>query len=265
MKIFQVDSFTAEPFKGNPAGVCLLETTRPDSWMQNIAMEMNMSETAFILKEQNGFRLRWFTPATEVSLCGHATLASAHILWEQNILKPEKKATFYTKSGELAASKTGDLIELDFPARNMESASASRGLIEALNLKPKSVKKYTSQETILYLIEVESEDEVVSLNPDFLELKKQDAKGIMVTSVAKSRDLDFVSRFFAPGFGIDEDPVTGSAHCYLTPYWAKKLNKDQLKAFQASKRGGYLYCRLSGKRVYISGKAVTVFKGELKV
>jgi len=264
-RIFQVDAFTDKPFTGNPAAVCLLENPQSDSWMQGMAMEMNLSETAFLLKIQEGFSLKWFTPKTEVSLCGHATLASAHILWEEEILKREEDAIFHTKSGKLVASKKDNGIEMDFPSMSVEGADAPKSLIRALKIKPSYIGRYVLSSGASYLIEVESEDIVRNMDPDFGKLRFEDAKAIIVTSISESSDYDFISRFFAPALGIDEDPVTGSAHCYLAPYWASKLQKNELVGYQVSKRSGVVHCRVSGNRVFLRGKAVTVFKGELNI
>lgn len=264
-RIFQVDAFTDEPFRGNPAAVCLLEKPQPDSWMQDMAREMNLSETAFLLKIQEGFSLRWFTPKTEVSLCGHATLASAHILWEEEILQPAEEAIFLTKSGKLIASKKNNGIEMDFPSISVEDADAPKSLIGALKIKPSYIGRYVRSSGPSYLIEVESEDILKNMDPDFGRLGFEDAKAIIVTTISKSSCYDFVSRFFAPALGIDEDPVTGSAHCYLAPYWARKLQKNELVGYQASKRSGVVHCRVSGNRVFLKGKAVTIFRGELEI
>lgn len=264
-RIFQVDAFTDKPFRGNPAGVCLLEDPQSDSWMQDIAMEMNLSETAFLLKIKEGFSLRWFTPKTEVSLCGHATLASAHILWEEGILRLEEEAIFLTKSGKLVASNKDNGIEMDFPSMSVQDADAPNSLIGALKIKPSYIGRYLCSSGASYLIEVESEDVVKNMNPDFGKLRFEDAKAIIVTSISESSDYDFISRFFAPALGIDEDPVTGSAHCCLAPYWAPKLQKNELVGYQASKRSGVVHCRVSGNRVFLKGKAITIFKGELNI
>lgn len=265
MNIFQVDAFTDKPFKGNPAGVCILDKPRPDSWMQNLAMEMNLSETAFLLKESEGYRLRWFTPETEVSLCGHATLASAHILWEKGFLEKDQNVVFNTLSGTLVTRRIDDWIEMEFPSRQVTPGEAPESLLKVLNIRPLTVNMYSHKGSLLYLFELQSEEDVKNTTPDFRLLKSEDAKVVMITSRSKSEEYDFVSRFFAPAVGIDEDPVTGSAHCYLAPYWAGKLNKTELVGFQASKRTGVIFCRVSGEHVYIRGKAITVFEGELKV
>lgn len=265
MKIFQVDAFTDEPFKGNPAGVCLLEKAKSDTWMQNLAMEMNLSETAFLFREKDVFNLRWFTPKTEVALCGHATLASVHILWEEKILRSNEEAKFITKSGLLKASKDGDIIKLDFPARFIEPKENQEILNKAFDILPSYVGQFSSPNGNLYLIEVQDEEIVKNLNPNFELLGKSDATAIIITSISKSNNYDFVSRFFAPGVGINEDPVTGSAHCTLAPYWGKKLGKNELIGFQVSARTGIIGCVWNGERVILKGKAVTIFRGELLI
>ena len=260
MRLLQVDAFTDEPFRGNPAAVCLLDREREAVWMQNVGAEMNLSETAFLLPRGDGWSLRWFTPAVEVDLCGHATLASAHALWEERLLAPEATARFHTRSGLLTATRSDGWIELDFPATPEQRAEAPRELLEALGIRS---PRYAGKNKFDYIIEVASEDEVRKLDPDYSRLRKIAVRGVIVTSRGENGDYDFVSRFFAPGAGIDEDPVTGSAHCCLTPYWAGRLHKNELVAFQASRRGGMLRVRLAGDRVRIAGHAVTVFRGEL--
>ena len=261
--LFQVDSFSAKPFRGNPAGVCLLERPAPAAWMQNVAKEMNLSETAFLVPEKGGFRLRWFTPRVEVKLCGHATLASAHILWEEGILPLGAQARFHTLSGLLTASRQGKWIELDFPARPVSPRPPSwaKALAAALRLKPLLIGR--SQEDAL--VEVAGEGVVRKLRPDFQRLLGIPVRGVIVTSRASLKGFDFVSRFFAPAVGVDEDPATGSSHCALTPYWAAKLGKPEMLAYQASERGGVLKVRLEGKRVKIAGQAVTIFRAALRV
>lgn len=257
--IYQVDAFTDKPFTGNPAGVCILSEAPDESWMQNVACEMNLSETAFLLKQEDGFNLRWFTPAVEVDLCGHATLASAHILWETGQLKPEEQVRFHTRSGLLTAERKGDWIEMNFPATPEEPTEAPAGLIEALGVPA----TYVGKNRFDYLVEVDSEEVVRNMQPDFTLLAKVEARGIMVTSIPSKLDYDFVSRFFAPQVGINEDPVTGSAHCSLGPYWSKRLEKNEFVACQASARGGIIRVRVDGERVYLGGQAVTVLRGEL--
>jgi PhzF family phenazine biosynthesis protein len=259
--IYQVDAFTDKPFAGNPAAVCILSEPRTESWMQNVAQEMNLSETAFLREQADGFGLRWFTPAVEVDLCGHATLASAHVLWETGMLSAQEQARFHTRSGLLTAERKGEEIELNFPATPEEPTEAPPGLGEALGV----TFRYIGRSKFDYLVEVDSEQVVRSLAPDFALLRRLSIRGIMVTSVATSSGYDFVSRFFAPGAGIDEDPVTGSAHCCLGPYWRARLGKEELVAYQASERGGVLRVRVAADRVYLGGRAVTVLRGELGI
>lgn len=261
-RFFQVDAFTAEPFAGNPAAVMILTAPRDEAWMQRVATEMNLSETAFLHRRPDGaFDLRWFTPTIEVALCGHATLASAQALWESEQVDPDQAIRFQTKSGELVATLHGDWIELDFPATREEPAEAPAGLAEALGVVP----TYVGKSRFDYLVEVESEAIVRCAKPDFVRLATLPVRGVMITSRASMPDVDFVSRFFAPGSGIDEDPVTGSAHCCLTPYWSRKLGKTELVARQLSARGGLLKVRLAGDRVFLAGQGVTVIRGEILV
>jgi PhzF family phenazine biosynthesis protein len=257
--IVQVDAFTSEPFTGNPAGVCLLPEPASEDWMQKVAREMNLSETAFLYPEREGYNLRWFTPAAEVDLCGHATLASAHILWEEARLGPDQIAYFYTKSGLLSARRRGDWIELDFPAEPESPVSPPDDLMAALGVTP----RYVGQNRLDYLVQLDTEEMVRTVRPDFNRLLQLDTRGVIVTSRAAGAEYDFVSRFFAPAVGIDEDPVTGSAHCCLGPFWGSRLNKQELLGYQASARGGVVRVRLGGPRVYLGGQAVTVLKGTL--
>jgi PhzF family phenazine biosynthesis protein len=260
LRITQVDAFTNRPFAGNPAAVCILPKAADAAWMLNVAREMNLAETAFLVPQSDGYDLRWFTPAVEVDLCGHATLASAHVLWEEGRLKPNEQARFHTKSGLLTAERRGSWIELDFPATPPAVAPAPQGLIEAIGAKP----KFVGRSRFDYLVEVENEATVRELTPDLTALSRVQARGIIVTSRSDGKsDYDFVSRFFAPQSGVPEDPVTGSAHCALTPYWSAKLGKKELVAYQASPRGGELRLRLAGERVRLGGQAVTVLRGEL--
>lgn len=259
LKIFQVDAFSDKAFAGNPAAVCILTEPRDEIWMQSVAREMNLSETAFLRKQKDGYNLRWFTPSVEVDLCGHATLASAHILWESSLLPPQEQARFHTRSGLLTAERKRDWIELNFPATPDQPASAPSALGEALGV----TAKYTGKSRFDYLVEVESEKTVRNLRPDFNLLRAMGVRGVIVTSRATSPGYDFVSRFFAPGAGIDEDPVTGSAHCCLGPFWSKRLGKNELIAYQASTRGGTVRVRVAGERVYLSGQAITILRGEL--
>ena len=263
LPIFQVDSFTDRPFAGNPAGVCMLDAPRSDEWMLGVAREMNLSETAFLLPEGEGYRLRWFTPEVEVTLCGHATLASAHILWEQGFLAAGQAAKFLTLSGPLSAARAADgWIALDFPARITAPLAPPEGLLDALGI---AATVFTGRYKEDYLIEVFSEAEVRALQPDYTRLRQVETRGVVVTARADDERYDFVSRFFAPAVGVDEDPVTGSAHCALTPYWSMKLGKASLLAYQASARGGVVRVRPEGERVILEGQAVTIFKAALLV
>jgi PhzF family phenazine biosynthesis protein len=257
LSLLQIDAFTAAPFAGNPAGVCFLDHPRPDAWMQSVAAEMNLSETAFLLPEADGYRLRWFTPAAEVRLCGHATLASAHALWETERLPLDASVRFYTLSGLLTARRKGSWIELNFPARPPQPVDVP-ALAEALRVK--SIAQYKDADD--YMVVVASEAEVRSLDPDIAAIKELPVRGVIVTTRSTTEGFDFISRFFAPRVGVIEDPVTGSAHCCLTPYWAAELKKDELVAYQASPRGGVLHLRLEGDRVVIAGQAVTVFSAQ---
>lgn len=262
MKIYQVDSFTNIEFKGNPAAVCILEKDYDDLVLQNIAMEMNLSETAFLKQvSDNEFNLRWFTPETEVSLCGHATLASSHILWETKLVEADKIIRFNTLSGALTASKKNEWIELNFPKGNLKESKGDNFLLSAFSAVPKKIY----EDDIVYFLEFNDEKDIALLNPDFNILKKARKKEIIVTSKANNVNYDFVSRFFGPAIGINEDPVTGSAHCYLAPYWIEKLNKDVVVGYQISKRTGYIKCRLNENRVILQGEAKTIFQGTLQI
>ena len=257
--LFQVDAFTDQPFAGNPAAVCLLPEERDDEWMQAVAAEMNLSETAFLLEQDDGYRLRWFTPKIEVDLCGHATLASAHVLWAEGQVSLDQEIHFHTLSGLLKACRRGDLIELDFPSEPASQVDPPPGLLEALGVSA----EYVGRNRFDYLVELDSEKELRDMQPDFAMLGKIEVRGVIVTSRSASPEYDFVSRFFAPVAGIDEDPVTGSAHCCLGPYWQRQLGKDEMTAFQASARGGVVRVRVIGDRVKLGGQAVTVMKGSL--
>src|SRR5881628_625036 len=262
LTIVHVDAFTNRPFAGNPAAVCVLQGGPRDArWMQDVAREMNLAETAFLHPQDDGYALRWFTPAIEVALCGHATLASAHVLWEDRHLPAGRQARFHTKSGLLTADRAGDWIELDFPATPAVPAPPPPGLEQALGLT--QAAHWVGRSPFDYLVEVDSEETVRSLTPDFAALQRVEARGIIVTSRAGMRDFDFVSRFFAPQAGVPEDPVTGSAHCALAPFWSERLEKTELTAYQASPRGGVVRVRLAGDRVMLGGQAVTVLRGEL--
>jgi len=265
--IYIVDAFTNEAFKGNPAAVCPLDTPQPAEWMQQVAAEMNLSETAFLTPraDGDGFDLRWFTPAIEVPLCGHATLASAHTLWETGRLAAAAEARFHTLSGWLSARKTDAGVEMDFPAMRLEEIAAPAGVAESLRITSSRVWLVRDQRDLEknYLVELESEAAVRALRPDFNLMRAQVSKGLIVTARAAAAGLDFVSRYFATWAGIDEDPVTGGAHCALAPFWAARLGRAELLGYQASARGGYVRVKLQGDRVVLGGQAVTVARGSL--
>jgi PhzF family phenazine biosynthesis protein len=255
----QVDAFTSKPYKGNPAAVLVLYGPRDETWMQSVAREMNLSETAFLYPDQDGFGLRWFTPTMEVDLCGHATLSSAHVLWTEGLLTPSQTAKFYTKSGLLTARRSGKWIELDFPAQKEEPTDFPEGLAEALGAGPCPISRFNNDLLVL----LDDEEAVRSLDPDIKALKELPFDGFIVTAPSSTPKFDIVSRFFGPARGVDEDPVTGYAHCCLAPFWQSRLDKETFCAYQASERGGVLLVRLKGDRVILSGEAVTVLRGEL--
>jgi PhzF family phenazine biosynthesis protein len=262
-RIVQVDAFTSRPFAGNPAAVCVLSGPADDAWMQAVAREMNLSETAFAHPEGQGrdtvFCLRWFTPEVEVDLCGHATLAAAHVLWEEGHLPPGTTARFQTRSGLLTAVRRGEWIELDFPAEPAQDRAAPEALGEALGVPLLRAGKNRFD----WLVELDSEVTLRRLAPDMTRLAAVPARGIIVTSRAETPGFDFVSRFFAPRLGVPEDPVCGSAHCCLGPFWGQRLGKTDLVGYQASPRGGVVRVGLRGARVVLGGQAVTVLRGEL--
>lgn len=257
--IYQADAFTDQLFGGNPAAICPLNDWLPDAVMQKIAAENNLAETAFFVKSKNGYALRWFTPEYEIDLCGHATLASAHILFTELGYSGDTINFETVKSGILTVKRDDDKYSMDFPSRPPIAIEEPNGLIEALGGVP-AVGFYRSRD---FFVVYESENDIAEMNPDFFALSKMDTVGVVVT--ARGNEVDFVSRFFAPGAGIPEDPVTGSAHCNLIPYWSKVLGKDKLHAYQISARKGELWCELQGERVLMSGKAVTYLKGEIYV
>ena len=259
--IFCVDAFTNQPFRGNPAAVVILDKEAPEGWMQNVAAEMNLAETAFVVQQSPGqYGLRWFTPTMEVDLCGHATLASAFALWGEG-LETAETITFHTRSGALVAKRAGDAIALDFPAVEVAPVSAPTGLMEALGLSAEPTAHLGGR---YHLIELENEDAVRALAPDFYRLKKVAVFGVIATAPGADAAVDFVSRFFAPAAGIDEDPVTGSAHCQLATYWARRLGKRSFSARQVSRRGGELHVRLTEDgRVILQGMAALVWKGAI--
>jgi PhzF family phenazine biosynthesis protein len=266
--IVQVDAFTPRPFGGNPAAVCVLpepcEDARfNDQWMSRVAMEMNLSETAFLVRNGDGYNLRWFTPSVEVDLCGHATLGAAHVLWSEGHLPAGEPARFYTRSGLLTCEQRGDWIEMNFPAKFEQPADPPPQLAEALGTE----LVYVGRNQFDYLVEVADESTLRSLAPKHHLLRELPVRGVIATAraAADNPEFDFVSRFFAPGSGIDEDPVTGSAHCALAPFWATRLNKTEMTGFQASRRGGVVKVRLEHDRVVLRGQAVIVLRGELLV
>jgi len=259
-----VDAFTQEPFCGNAAAVCILKAPKEDAWMQRVAREMNLAETAFLGTRADGWSLRWFTPETEVDLCGHATLATAHVLYEEGRLSPEDQTRFHTRSGLITAWRRFGWIEMDFPATPAVPVEAPRDLAASLGARP----VFVGQTIYDYLVELEDEDTVRGLRPNISALAGFGGRGVIVTAAAAKNPqnpmaFDFVSRFFAPGVGIAEDPVTGSAHCALGPYWASKLGKGDLLGYQCSARGGYVRVRPEGDRAILGGHAITVLRGEL--
>ncbi|QDU64542.1 putative isomerase YddE [Planctomycetes bacterium Pan216] len=257
--LFLVDAFTPSPFAGNPAGICLLPHWFEERQLQTIAMEMNQSETAFLVGEGNRYDLRWFTPTSEVDLCGHATLASAHLLWEEGLADGDQEIQFETRSGRLTAYRREDVYELDFPADVVEETSPLDGLLEALGVSA----RFVGRAKFDLLVEVGTEAELLQIAPDFRRLASIPTRGVIVTCASERPAFDFLSRFFAPAFGIDEDPVTGSAHCCLGPFWAERLNREVVRGYQASQRGGVVSVRVRGPRVLLGGEAVTVLRGEL--
>jgi PhzF family phenazine biosynthesis protein len=259
-KIVQVDAFTDKPFSGNPAAVCVMDEARDAQWMQSVAREMNLSETAFLHRENGGYRLRWFTPTMEVDLCGHATLASAHVLYETGELAQDAQARFHTRSGLLTADKENGWIRLDFPAKSPATAEPPPLFGKALG---EVEAKYVGRNVFDYLVEVESADIVREMKPNISLIELVDARGVIVTAPSDDERYDFISRFFAPAAGVPEDPVTGSAHCCLAPYWAGRLGKQEMVGYQASARGGVVKVAMRDDRVLLYGQAVTVLRGEL--
>jgi PhzF family phenazine biosynthesis protein len=261
--IFLVDAFADAPFAGNSAIVCLLDGPADTAWMRAVAAEVRQPATAFVHSMQPGrsntFGLRWFVPSGELVLCGHGTLATAHALWEAGRLDLDVPAHFETASGSLAAHRDGDLIALDFPSEPVEPAVPPPDLVEALGVESRAVLRGRLD----YLVEVGSEQDVRALRPDFARLRQVETRGVIVTARGSTPGYDIVSRFFAPGVGLDEDEVTGSAHCSLGPYWGERLGRTTLTAFQASARGGTVSVALEGSRVRLGGKAVTVMRGSL--
>ena len=259
----QIDAFAGQPYTGNPAAVCLLQQDRDTRGMHAVAAEMNLSETAFVCPAGNDFDLRWFTPAVEVDLCGHATLAAAHALWSEGLVPGDDDIRFRTRSGVLMATNHGDLIELDFPATPPAEARPDANRIADLGAALGVEPVYVAQSEFDLLVVVASAEILRSVAPDFPRLREIAARGVIVTSVSDDPRFDFLSRFFAPGVGVNEDPVTGSAHCCLGPYWGGRRDKSAMTAFQASPRGGIVHVRLRDHRVVLGGNAITIFRGEL--
>jgi len=260
-KLFQVDAFTDQIFHGNPAAVCVLKEKQSDKWMRQLAMEMNLSETAFLLPNGNNFHLRWFTPSTEVELCGHATLASAWVLFHELGFPQQETIHFLTLSGELTAQWENGDIMLNFPAFKNARLIERQSLLGALGVENGKIWQIGNH----WVVEVENATIVRNLQPDFKQMVAIGNGDVAVTSISDNADYDFISRFFAPALGVDEDPVTGSAHCSLGPFWMDKLKKNPLHAYQASARGGSLKVEIQGERVNLYGKAVTVFQTEIKI
>lgn len=259
--LYLVDAFSERPFTGNQSAVCLPGEGRDTAWLQALACELNLPETAFVVPQGDGFGLRWFSPQAEVALCGHATLAAAHVLWESGRLAPDAAARFHTLSGVLTVVRRGKSMVMDFPAEPAALAAPPPGLTDALGCTPLAVARNRFD----YLVEVASAAIVRELAPDFARLRTIETRGVIVTAVSDTAGVDFVSRFFAPALGIDEDPVTGSAHCALGPYWGERLGRTRLTGRQLSPRGGEVGVELLGERVMLSGRAVTVLRGELAV
>lgn len=261
IRIVFADAFTDKPFSGNPAAVCLLEKPAEEHWMQSLAAEIGFSETAFVLRRTEDFALRWFTPACEVSLCGHATLAAAHILWQEGWLPADCQAIFQTASGRLTARQTPEGIQMDFPSEPPKPIAVSKGLSVALGAEP----KWVGRNRMDILIEVDDAATVRNLLPDMVLLEEFDTRCVIVTAASDMPEYDFISRCFGPRAGIDEDPVTGSAHCCLGPYWQTRLGKNDFTAYQASQRGGTLGVSVRGSRVLLTGRVVTILRGELLI
>lgn len=258
--IVTVDAFTNQLFAGNPAAVCMLPEPRPDEWLGHVSREMNLSATAFLVRRDDEFDLRWLTPSIEIDLCGHATLASAHVLWEEGHLPRGAQARFHTRSGLLTAERHGEWIELDFPVQRGVPAEPLPALLSGLGI---TAARAVTKNRLDYLVEVESEAALRAVKPNHTVLRQIPVRGVIVTARSDSPSFDFVSRFFAPASGIDEDPVTGSAHTALGPYWGAKLEKSEMTAYQASARGGIVRLRLAGDRIVLGGQAVTVTRATL--
>ncbi len=258
-RIFHVDSFADRPFTGNPAAVCLFPGTTDDAWMHDVAQEMNLAATAFVEQDAEGFALRWFSSKVELSLCGHGTLAAAHILWEGGHAAGDQPIRFQTLAGTVLARRDRDWIHLDFPAEPADETVPPPALVRALSVEP----VYVGANRLDHLVVVDAEKTVRALRPDLALLATVPTRGVIVTALSTSSEYSFVSRYFAPAAGIDEDQVTGSAHCCLGPFWGKRLALTEMLAYQASPRGGVVRVRLAGERVHLGGRAVTILRGEL--
>lgn len=267
LPFFQIDSFTSKAFSGNPAAVVLLDNERSDTWLQSVAMENNLSETAFVLPSTAAqtWRLRWFTPTTEVDLCGHATLAAAHALWESETAPSDQPITFETRSGPLTVKRQRSQIQMDFPVTPVSKVEAPQGLLKSLQINGRQPNVTDVLKSAFdFVVVVEDEATVRSLTVDFHQLSQVDARGAIVTAIADpTSDYDFVSRFFGPAAGVNEDPVTGSAHCALIDYFSQKLNRNRLIGYQASARGGIVEVEKRGDRAILSGEAITIIRGKL--
>ncbi len=260
--IYHVDAFTSEPFKGNPAGVFITSGELVEDYMQAIAAEINLSETAFLSPAENGFRIRFYTPETEIDLCGHATLSAAHILYELGIVPPETILKFFSRAGELNVQNSNNMIIMDLPAYKFKKKKLPDDFKEICNFIPGEFYKCDHN---WHMAILKKEEELINASPDFTRLKKSDYSNLIITADSSDENIDFIVRCFVPGMGINEDPVTGSAHCALTPYWSAKTGKKQFTSYQASKRGGYLRVGLAEDRVHIAGNAVTIFRSELMI
>ncbi|WP_202077959.1 PhzF family phenazine biosynthesis protein [Caldalkalibacillus salinus] len=260
MNIYQVDTFSNEMFKGNPAMVCILEENKSDHWMSNLAKELNQPVTAFVSTNSYPYKIRWFTPTQEIMICGHGTLAASFILWETNVLPVKEKIHFHTEAGHLTTTYQNEWIQLKFQAVAPIEVEPHPKLLNAMGINNVN---YIGKNKWDYIVEIEKEEELISLKPDFDLISKLPVRGVIVTTKSKQKEYDFISRFFSPAQGINEDQVTGSAHCCLAPYWNNKLQKDEFIAYQASKRGGKIKIKVRGEDIYLFGKAVTVYKGEL--
>jgi PhzF family phenazine biosynthesis protein len=258
IKMFQVDAFSGALFSGNPAAVIILEKWLPEDLMQNIAMENNLAETAFVVKEKENYHIRWFTPRAEVALCGHATLASGHVIFN-HLDESKKEISFQSKSGELRVRREGKDLILNFPTDTIHEIEIPENIVDAIGLRPVAAYMGKTDFMLIY----EDQPQIEKIQPDFRKLKQTNARGIIVT--APGKESDFVSRFFAPAVGVDEDPVTGSAHTTLIPYWSERLGETEMSAIQLSSRRGYLKCKYLGDRVEIGGNAVTYLVGEINV